>query len=423
MITPGGFSHQYVSVKRVVILASQNSYRSRDFVQAAELLRLDWILASDADIPVSGQRQIHVNLDDPASADRLASLDPDAVIAVDDAAVILAAAAAELAGIAHNPRQAARATRDKALMRRLVEAAGLAQPAFREVSLGNAGAAAAEIGFPVVLKPLNLSAGQGVIRADDPIAASRAESRVRAILADAGQDPAGAILVESYVDGDELAVEGILVEGTLQVLAVIDKPEPLTGPFFEETLFVTPSRHSQEQLDTSMGLVQEAASALGLVTGPVHAEIRLSPDGPQLIEVAARTIGGLCGRALTFGLLGETLETLVLKSALGMDVGELSAARPASGVLMLPIPASGVYSGVAGIEEATAIEQIDGVEMTVPLGRRVASLPDGDRYLGFVFASGSTAGEVEEALRSASQLIEVTIDGEAMRPSLESRQT
>jgi biotin carboxylase len=233
---------------------------------------------------------------------------------------------------------------------------------------------------------------------------------------DAGRDPAEPLLVEEYIPGRELVIEGVVRDGDLRVLAAIDKPDPLAGPYFEETMFVTPSRLSRRRQEGAADVVQKAVTALGFSAGPVHAEVRLPPDGHvRVLELAARSIGGLCGRALSFGLLGESLEVVVLRAAMGDSMGDPAPARPSSGVLMLPIPGSGVLTGVEGVEAACGLPGIDDVQITIPIGRRVQALPEGDRYLGFVFASGPAPDDVEAALRAAATVLTVTVDGEALQ--------
>ena len=409
-------------MKRIVIVASSQSYRTGDFLEAAELLRLDWILASDVPPPITGGRQIEVDFSDTTGAARaIADLNPlpDAVISVDDQGVEVAAEASRMAGLPHNSALAVAATRDKGRMRDLLARADVPGPDYRLVKDGEAAGAAAELGFPVVLKPVNLSASRGVIKATNETEARTAEARIRSILYNSTLDTSAPLLVESYIGGDEIAIEGVVENGLVDVLAVIDKPEQLEGPFFEETILVTPSRHDVEDIAASVDLVQQAISALQLETGPVHAEVRISSNGPRLIEIAARTIGGLCGRALTFGLLGESLEALVLKAALGIRTTDPKPTRPASGILMLPIPASGLLSGVEGIDATMQLEGVDAIEITIANGHRVTALPEGDRYLGFVFASGMDPDQVETTLRKAAQEIEVTIDGESMTPAVD----
>ncbi len=301
------------------------------------------------------------------------------------------------------------ATRDKAALRRALAAAGVAQPRYRVAGAGDdVGRMATEVGLPCVVKPVSLSASRGVMRADDGPAAVEAARRVRAILAQAGEDPEGPLLIESFVPGPEVAVEGLLRAGQLGVLAVFDKPDPLDGPYFEETIYVTPSRLARATHDAVTALVARACAALGLAEGPVHAEVRVGAHGCSILEVAARSIGGLCSRALRFGA-GVSLEELILRHALGLGLDGLRREAPAAGVMMVPIPRSGVLTGVGGVDAARAVEGIVGLEITVARGRPVQALPEGDRYLGFLFARAATAAEVEAALRQAHARLEIAI--------------
>jgi hypothetical protein len=218
--------------------------------------------------------------------------------------------------------------------------------------------------------------------------------------------------VESFVHGPEVAVEGMLIGGSLRVLAILDKPDPLDGPFFEETMFVTPSRHDRELQDEIVSLAEDAAVALGLVTGPIHAEVRCGHEGAVLIEIAARSIGGLCGRALTFGLFGESLESVVLRSALGMPGSGLDTAAAATGALMLPIAEAGTLVSIEGVQDALGVDGITEFDQTIPNGKPVVPLPEGDRYLGFLFARGLTPESVERSLREAHAMLDVRIRGQ-----------
>ena len=269
-------------------------------------------------------------------------------------------------------------------------------------------AAAAEVGWPVVVKPISLSASRGVIRADDPAGAEAAAARVWAILDEDCHPAEEPILVEAYVAGEEVAVEALLRGGELEVLAVFDKPDPLVGPYFEETLYVTPSRLPESVQAEIGGSVARAAAAIGLTEGPVHAELRVDPDGrPWLLELAARTIGGLCARTLRFAA-GVTLEELVLRHALGLPLDprrELVAA----GVMMLPIPRAGRLVAVHGQDAARAVPGITALELSIRPGGDVRPLPEGDRYLGFLFARAPSPAEVEQALRTAHAHLEVVI--------------
>jgi hypothetical protein len=398
-----------------VLVVPSGSYRTGDFVEAARALRIDLIVASDGAVPMGDlgrSRSVIVDFTRPEwSAARIAGLkpSPDAVVAADDGGVITAVLASNMLGILANPASAVLSTRDKAQMRGLLANAGVAQPEYRLAAQGRVAAEASALGYPCVVKPRDLSASRGVIRVDTDEHSRRAESRIRDIVTEACGDRDARLLVESFVSGAEVAVEGMLVDGKLTVLALLDKPDPLDGPFFEETMFVTPSRHDPDLQNEIVSLTEDAAAALGLVTGPIHSEVRCGPDGPVLIEIAARSIGGLCGRALTFGLFGESLESVVLRSALGIPGLGTDTSAVATGVLMLPIPEAGTLVSIDGVEEALAVAGITEFDQTIPNGKHVVPLPEGDRYLGFLFARALTPESVEHSLRAAHGALKITI--------------
>jgi biotin carboxylase len=417
-------------VPRVLLVLPSGTYKAPDFLEAARRLDVDVVVASETEQTLSeamGDRALVVDLSDPAgSAERITALAArtplDAVVAVDDQGLLIAALAARELGLPANDPEAVRRTRNKAAMRAAIEAGGdeggpaattasqLLQPAFRVVGrIDGVVAAAEEVGWPVVVKPVSLSASRGVIRADDPAGVKAAAQQVRAILEEDGRPAEEPLLVEAYVPGDEVAVEALLRSGGLEVLAIFDKPDPLTGPYFEETLYVTPSRLPAQIQAALARSVAAAATAIGLTEGPVHAELRIDPDGrPWILELAARTIGGLCARTLRFAA-GVTLEELVLRHALGLPI-DPRRERVAAGVMMLPIPAAGRLVAVHGRDEARAVPHITALEISIPIGGSVRPLPEGDRYLGFLFARASTPADVEEALRAAHAHLEVVID-------------
>jgi biotin carboxylase len=308
--------------------------------------------------------------------------------------------AAERLGLPHNPPEAVAITRDKTALRRVLTDAGLRQPHFEVVGDGTAFVE----GRSYVIKATSLSGSRGVIRADTAEEATAAVARVRAI-AGAGAP----VLAEEYVPGAEVALEGLLRAGALDVLAIFDKPDPLDGPYFEETIYVTPSRLPQNAQDEIADTVRRACNAIGLVEGPIHAELRLPEGVPVVLEVAARSIGGLCSRTLQFGA-GVSLEQVILRHALGMDASDTRRARRASGVMMIPIPRSGTLRAVDGVDDARVVDGVVGVDITVPAGHPVRALPEGDRYLGFIFATAETPADVEAALRAAHARLVVRID-------------
>ena len=401
---------------RVLLLVPARTYRAADFLLAAGRMGLDLIVGSDGALPLGGRSVIPVNPGDPqGSVDRIIARSGPvaAVIAADTQMLVLAATVAARMGLPHNPVDAVLAATDKARQRLRWAAAGVAQPSFRIVPAAapeeSVRQAAEVVGFPCVVKAVSLSASQGVLRADDPAAAVTAARRIRRILAAARRPASEPLLVEEYLPGPELSIDGLLT-GDLTVTAIFDKPRTPDGPTFEETLLLTPSRLPGPVLDTAIRTAGRAARALGLAHGPVHAELRIAGrSGPAMLELAARSIGGLCSRALRFPG-GQSLEELVLANALGHRTTAASQEpnRP-SGVFMIPVPRPGVLQAVEGRAGAAAVPGITGLMITIPIGQRVRPLPEGDRYLGFIFAGAGTQEEVGKALAAARERLRIVI--------------
>ena len=404
--------------RRVLLVMRTRTYRAKAFLRAAERLGVNVTVATEREQPLARLAPgTTLALDfssvthAPESIPEFAAEYPiEAVVGVDDDTTVLAAQLAAALGLPHNPVEAVKAARYKDVMRlALSEAEGVLSPAFWLVSLHEDPTAFANrMAYPVVLKPLSLAASRGVIRANDSDEFVNAFHEIRAILAASELEPddpgAGQILVEEFIPGSEVALEGLLIDGALTTLALFDKPDPLDGPYFEETIYVTPSRlPPASQLEIAQA-VQRAAAALGLRTGPVHAELRLNERGAWIVEVAARSIGGLCASTLRFG--GETsLEEIILRQALRLDHGSLEREQLPAGVMMIPIAAAGVLREVGGLERARAVPGITSVDITIPCGERVEPLPRASRYLGFIFAQADTPAEVERALRRAHSLL------------------
>ena len=400
-------------MSRAVVILPSSTYRATDFIRAAETLDMDLVVASENPPPMDmGDRYLQIDCSSPLSAaEAIAALGEavaiDGVLAADDSGVMVAAHANDLLGLAGNTPEAAAATRNKLEMRRRLDAAEIGQPRFAALEPGDAAEdVAAGVGFPVVVKPLDRSASQGVIRANDAAEATAAADRIRAIVGEGAT-----LLVESYLPGVEIALEGIISDGSLTVLAVFDKPDTGDGPFFPETIFVTPSRQPDVVLASAERVAADAVRALGLTQGPAHIEMRVEDGVPRVLEIAARSIGGLCSRSLYFGLMGTTLESLILRNAIGLDVSRLHREPVASGVLMIPTPGSGVVKAIAGEQEARDIAGITGMDLTVSPGSEVMAPPEGDRYIGFVYARSDRPEQVEAALRKAMEKIEVQLEG------------
>jgi hypothetical protein len=352
-----------------------------------------------------------LRFEDPSGAAATLANDAhvDGIVALGDRPAYIAALAAERMGIRYNSADSVAATRNKFLARERFRAAGLLVPRFHRVALSQSPhRAAGDACFPCVLKPLGLSASRGVIRADTAAEFIAAFQRIEKLLAEPDiarlhEDQDRFLQVESFIQGREFALEGILTNGELRVLAIFDKPDPFNGPFFEESIYTTPSREAPAMQGAIVEATRAAVEALGLTQGPIHAEMRVNPDGVWMLEVAARPIGGLCARVL------PGLEDLILRHAAGDNPGDLAMPAPASGVMMIPIPREGIYVDVEGLEQARSQPDIEDVTITAKQGQKVVPLPEGASYLGFIFARAETAGAVEQALRNSHRQLHFQI--------------
>jgi biotin carboxylase len=417
-----------------VLVAATTGYQIRAFGDAAEAIGVRLVIASDRCDHLDDPWQdaaVPVRFHDPVgSAQRLVAALPErplGIVAVGDRPTVLAAHAAALWRLPGNPPAAAEWSRNKLAARDAFRTAGLLTPAFEVVPIDvPAAVIASTSAYPAVVKPLALSGSRGVIRVNDAREFVAAFDRLRRLLhapdiraeQDAAHDLA---LVESFIPGREFAIEGVLTEGHFQPFAIFDKPDPLEGPFFEETIYVTPSRETGAIQDEMVMTVGRAARALGLYHGPLHAECRVNDRGVFVLEVAPRPIGGLCSRALRFlaspqlaadGAGGVSLERVLVHHAIGGDIRHVQREASASGVMMIPIPRRGVFRGVDGVEAARAVPLVEDVRITAKTDAPLTPLPEGRSYLGFIFARGATPVVVQEALRSAHGHLRFAIEKE-----------
>jgi biotin carboxylase len=408
---------------RLLLLYTTTGYQSKAYLKAAQNLHVDAVVGTD---------RCHV-LEDPwqdgaiplrfeeaqESAQRIveyAKKKPiDAIIPLGDRPTLTASMASKALGLLHSPPEAVDAARNKLIARQRFQAGGLRVPPFTCYSIHqDPRDLSAHIRFPCVLKPLTLSASQGVVRADNAAQFVAAFEQIKAILESPEiqvlrEKTSDHILVEGFIEGREVAVEGILDRDRLKILAIFDKPDPLEGPSFEETLYVTPSRLEPAIQTRIVQSTDQAVKALGLIHGPIHAELRINHEGPWILEVAARPIGGLCSRALRFGS-GISLEELVIRHALGMDLGSVSREKTASGVMMIPIPKGGSFQRVDGLDEALQTDDVEDIIITAKENQILKCIPEGSSYLGFIFARASSPERVEKALREAHPKLRLVIE-------------
>lgn len=416
-------------MKRVLLLATTTGYQIRSFGEVAQRLGVHLVFASDrcdqlddpwADhaIPVrfwDEDRSLGAIL----NACRTAPI--DGVMAVGDRPAILGARVAQALGLPGNPPEAVRASRNKLASRRAFRNAGLLTPAFFDVSMtDDPSTLASQCAYPAVIKPLALAGSRGVMRVNQASDFVLAFDRLTDLLnspdiLNERDEANGRALVESYIPGNEFAIEGVMTDGVFRAFVIFDKPDPLVGPFFEETIYVTPSRASHDVRRAILDQVAVAARALGLRHGPIHAECRVNTKGVYVLEVAARPIGGLCARAVRFEgpqRLRVPFEEVLLRHSLGEDIGPWAPSSEASGVMMIPIPRRGLYRGVQGVKEATALPGVDDIVITAKADELLLPLPEGRSYLGFIFASADDPARVEQSLRDAHAALTFDIERE-----------
>ena len=412
--------------ERVLILSTTTGYQLRSFGDAARALGIELVFATDRchaleDPWRDGAIAIRFHEEDAAVETVVAAAarrPVHGILAVGDRPVVLAARIAEALGLPGNPPHAARATANKRLAREKLARAGLRVPEFLPSSTrADVLPLAVRLQYPVVLKPVALSGSRGVIRADTPTQLVAAFQRISTLLSrfDIRSQRSGAegqLLIESFIPGHEYAIEGVVTDGRFTAFAVFDKPDPLDGPFFEESIYVTPPSVSAELVLAILDAVQAAVSALGLRHGPIHAECRVNADGIYVLEVAARPIGGRCAKVLRFGGGGgepRSLEHVLLQHALGHDVSRESRETEAAAVMMIPIPCRGVFKGVSGEDEARLVPFVEDVQITAKRDQLLEPLPEAGSYLGFIFARAPLPAQVEAAVREAHRRLAFTI--------------
>lgn len=410
----------------LILLASKLSYQTRSFAEAAKRLGVSVIIGSDRchqlDDPwADGAVPLHFDDAENAASDlvmavRRAQVEKTAaILALGDRQTATAAHAARQLDLAYNSPESVENCRSKLRQREVLQKGGLPVPDFFAFALAEPMDSVLErVAFPCVLKPLRLSASQGVIRTDNAAEFGAAVERISRLLASpelqvTREADLDRLLVERYVPGTEVALEGVLDGGQLRVLALFDKPDPLEGPYFEESIYVTPSHLPdpvQEQISTCAA---KCVRALGLTEGPVHAEFRVNDQGPWVLEVAPRPIGGLCSRVLRFGPHRIFLEELLIRKVLRLPSADLQREPDAAGVMMIPVPRSGILEEVQGTGRALAVTGVCEIQITARLHDFITAWPEGSSYLGFIFARAKTPERVEAALREAHGALRFTI--------------
>ena len=426
-------------MKRLLLFAAKLGYQTRAFDAAAKKLGVELVFVTDRchqlDDPWR-DRALPVHFESPEEAaysilKSLRGTQVDGILALGDRPGPAAASVARGLGILHNLTVSVEASRNKLRSREVLRDAGLPVPWFKQIPLHPVPEPAfLGIQYPCVLKPLSLSASQGVIRANNREEFLAAAARIKRLLETpeirATREPnLDQALVEGYLPGREVAVEALLTEGSLRVLAIFDKPDPLEGPYFEETIYVTPSRLPEAQQRAIGDSLQSCVHAFGFIHGPIHAEFRINEQGVRPIEIAPRPIGGLCARSLRFQISPTEkigLEELLLRHALELPGADFPREETASGVMMIPVPRSGILEKVEGQGSARETPGVTEIEITARLHDPIAAWPDGSSYLGFIFAQGESAGGSRIRFAKGPRPIEIQDRAKATRGTSCNRQ-
>ena len=403
---------------RVLVIAPHGSYRTAPFIKAANNLNIDVLIASQGEHSIVSDyvEGLHIDFNDPEQAIKIILSEANkrsfsGIIGTDDTTTELASQVAKKLSLPHNDPKAVNIAQRKDLARLSLKKSKVKIPEFdlltttKPLEEQNV-----HVDFPAVIKPVALSASRGVIRVNNDLELQQAVERVKTMLLEERQIEQSVrelLLLEEFIPGKEVAIEGMLHDGKLDVLAIFDKPDPLNGPFFEETYYVTPTSFSKNIQQEIKKTIFESCQAYGLSEGPIHAECRINDKGVWVLEVAARTIGGMCGRLLSIGT-GHSLEELVLLHAMGKHI-EIKKVESAAGVLMIPIPSAGILKRVEGLLEAQRVPYINELTIEVREGYELVPLPEGNSYLGFIFAEAPTVEQAEQALRDAHNCLNIVI--------------
>ena len=400
------------SGKRLLLVSHHNSYRIAPYIKAALNLGLEVTIASQGkhSLVTEVANGLHIDFDDVNAAHKEILKENQkrpftGILGSDDQTVELAAYAAKTLKLPHNPPRAALYSHRKDLARAQLSLTGCPVPIHCLLDLNlPVKNQMAGLPWPCVIKPLNMSASRGVIRTNNKDEFITACERLRPIIADSQEEfEQRHLLIEDYIDGIEIAYEGFLQNGELETITIFDKPDPLTGPYFAETIYVTPTALSDELQLSIKKVIQKACLAYGLRSGAIHAECRIDSENRiWILEVASRTIGGDCARVLDNE--NFSIEELAILLAIGQPVTPYIAEQ-ARGVMMIPIRQKGLLKRVEGLLQASKIKHIDKIDIIIGEGHELIPLPEGNQYLGYIFASAESTEQVTAAIREAYALL------------------
>ncbi len=393
-------------MKKLLLVIPENSYKSNDFVVAAEKLGIDFLIITDSEqVSSKFSDTVIINkFDAELNKNNLKKLkDVTHVLPVDHSALKFSGYLVDLLEVKGNKLESINLSMNKYESRKIFNSL-LDIKVNNEIikNIDDVNTFINKNGTSV-LKPIYGTASKSVLKINN---VEKNKEQIEKLMQDCfDQD----LVIEEYIDGKEYALEGTIINSELKKIVIFDKPVEYKHPYFEESIYITPSELSSEAEKRVVSIVDKACKKIGLEDGPVHVEFKINENQIFIIEINPRMIGGLCSRCLSFGLFKVSLEEIILHAFMNNELKNIELLNNYVGVLMIPTPKSGKFISI-NKEELENIPNISNVEITVPEGSDLLEPPYGDKYLGFAFSQGIDKKTVNESLLTAMNLANPIIE-------------
>ena len=393
-------------MKKLLLVIPENSYKSNDFVFAAEKLGIDFMIITDSEqVSSKFSDTVIINkFDAELNKNNIKKLkDVTHVLPVDHSALKFSGYLVDLLEVKGNKLESINLSMNKYESRKIFNSL-LDIKANNEIikNIDDINIFINKNGTSV-LKPNYGTASKSVLKINN---VEKNKEQIEKLMQDCfDQD----LVIEEYIDGKEYALEGTIINSELKKIVIFDKPVEYKHPYFEESIYITPSELSSEAEKRVVSIVDKACKKIGLEDGPVHVEFKINENQIFIIEINPRMIGGLCSRCLSFGLFKVSLEEIILHAFMNNELKNIELLNNYVGVLMIPTPKSGKFISI-NKKELENIQNISNVEITVPEGSDLLEPPYGDKYLGFAFSQGIDKKTVNESLLTAMNLANPIIE-------------
>ena len=384
-------------MNKLLLVIPENSYKSNDFVLTAEKLGIDFLIITDSDQVTSqfGDTVIIQNFDENISDETLIKLQKIThVLPVDHSGLKYAGYLVDLLGAKGNKLFAVEHSMNKFESRNTfnsisnIKAKNMIAKSLKDIE------SFTEKHGTSVLKPNFGSASKSVLKINN---FNQSKDYIINLMNDCEDQE---MIIEQYIEGTEYALEGNLINSNLNKITIFDKPIEYKEPYFEESIYITPSELPEELQNQIIKLIGNACKKIGLENGPVHVEFKILDENIFIIEINPRMIGGLCSKCLSFGLFKVSLEEITLHAFLYNELKPIELLSNYVGVLMLPTPKTGKFVSI-NQDELEKIDNVSTVEITVSQNSDLLEPPFGDKYLGFVFSQANEKALVINALMKA----------------------